>query len=175
MTPLVVRREAPADVDAIREVHDAAFGGTWESRLVDTLRGTTSWIPALSLVAEVGGAVVGHVLVSRGHLLRDGRATPVRALGLAPLGVLPHHQGLRIGSSLMYAAVGAAEALDEQVVCLLGNPAYYSRFGFVLASEVGITAPVPDWTPHFQTLVLSAGRGAHVDGEFRYDPAFDAP
>ncbi len=130
MTPVVIRRESTLDHDAIRRVHILAFGGdehrlTWEARLVDDLREGPSWIPALSLVAEVDGEVVGHVLATRGHLDEAGSPTAVRAIGLAPVGVLPSTQQLGIGTKLVYALLGAAQALDEQLVCLLGNPAYY--------------------------------------------------
>jgi putative acetyltransferase len=174
---ILIRRERPDDIDAIRRVHNAAFGTdadtvTVESRLVDDLRSGPSWIPALSLVAEVDGAVVGHVLATRGRLDREASAPPIRVVGIAPVGVLPEVQHLRIGSSLMYALVGAVQALGEEVACLLGSPAYYERFGFVVSSTVGIAPPVPGWAPHFQALVFDATR-LDGGGTFHYDEAFD--
>jgi putative acetyltransferase len=172
----LVRRERPDDADAIRRVHNAAFGtdvdtSTAEARLVDDLRSGEGWIPALSLVAEVDGAVVGHVVATRGRLERGGSTLPVRTLGIGPVGVLPAHQQLRLGSSMMYALLGAALALDEEVACLLGSD-YYRRFGFVISSTVGITPPVPGWAQHFQALVLDPTRLGE-GGTFRYAEAFD--
>jgi predicted N-acetyltransferase YhbS len=69
----------------------------------------------------------------------------------------------------MYALLGAAQARDETVVGLLGEPAYYRRFGFVVATDVGIAAPDPAWGRHLQVLVL-AGRPT---GTFRYARPFD--
>lgn len=179
MTAVVlVRQEAANDIDAIRRVHNLAFGNdaavlTWEARLVDDLRAGPSWIPALSVVAEVGGIVVGHALATRGHLERAGAAATVRALGVAPVGVVPGHQHIGVGTKLMYTLLGAARALDEEIVCLLGNPDYYRRFGFVLASTLRISPPDPTWTPHFQALPLTTGEWDTQAGTFHYDAAFD--
>ena len=176
-TTLIIRRESPGDADAVRRVHDAAFPpgdgtSTGESRLVDDLRPSASWIPALSIVAETPDeGVVGHVLATRGALVPTDGTTSIPALGVAPVGVVPAHQHLRIGSSLLYALIGAAQAMDEPLLCLLGNPAYYSRFGFVLAARHGVLPPVPGWAPHFQALVLDAARVR--PGTFHYAAEFD--
>lgn len=179
-TVVLIRRESTSDHDAIRRVHNLAFGNdadtlTWEARLVDDLRAGTSWIPALSLVAEIDGDVVGHVLATRGHLDQASGTLDVRAVGLAPVGVLPERQHLAVGTKLMYAVLGAAQALDEQLVCLLGNPAYYCRFGFVPAASLGIAPPHPNWAAHFQALGLTPSGWPATPATFRYDPAFDRP
>ena len=173
-----VRREASHDISGIRRAHNLAFGGdtavlTWEARLVEDLRGGPSWIPALSIVAEVDGTIVGHVLATRGRLEHSGPADPVRALGLAPVGVLPDYQALGIGTKMIYALLGAAGALDEDLVCLLGDPRYYSRFGFVLASTLRIAPPHPAWEAHFQALPLGSPVSATQPATFFYDGAFD--
>ena len=180
MTFLLVRREAAADIDAIRAVHSAAFAPappsreappatTAEARLVDQLRAGDAWLPALSLVAtDPDGQVVGHVVCTRGRVA----GAPV-ALGLGPLGVLPAWQGRGVGSALMYAVLGAAEALDEPLVVLLGHKDYYPRFGFRPAMEYGVTPPVPEWrTEYFQALPLSAYQPT-IRGEFTYPEPFN--
>jgi putative acetyltransferase len=170
--PIVVRQEGPDDVGAIRAVHAAAFARPGdiaepvEAALVDALRESGQWLPQLSLVAADEGVVVGHVVCSRGWV--DGRP----ALGLGPIGVLPDVQGRAIGHALMYAVLGAAEALAEPVVCLLGSPAFYARFGFVRSTEVGIEPPDPTWAEHFQAMPLSAFSN-DLAGTFKYAPAFD--
>jgi putative acetyltransferase len=108
--------------------------------------------------------VIGHVLCTRGFI----DDTP--ALGLAPISVLPDRQGTGTGHALMHAVLGAAEATDEGVVCLLGEPAFYGRFGFRPAAELGITAPDPSWGSYFQARTLSGSRD--VAGAFRYAEAF---
>jgi putative acetyltransferase len=170
---VLIRREASGDAAAIRAVTVAAFaqpGKTYppaEAALVDDLRACPAWLPALSLVAAgPGGDIVGHVVCSRGHA---GQA-PVLALG--PLSVHPDSQRRGVGSALMHAVVGAADALGEPLIALLGSPDYYSRFGFRLSGEYGIVPPVPGWRPHFQVRVLTAYQ-PDVRGAFAYPSPFD--
>ena len=166
MRALRVRRETAGDVDAIRDVHRTAFGGAGavEATLVDALRADPGWLPHLSLVAERDGDLVGHVVATRAWIAE------VPALGLGPIGVLPAEQGAGVGSALVYALVGAAQARDETVVGLLGEPGYYARFGFVAASDLAVAAPVPAWGRHFQVLAIA---GRPPAGGFRYAAPFD--
>jgi putative acetyltransferase len=71
----------------------------------------------------------------------------------------------------VHAVLAAADALDAPEVVLLGDPAYYGRFGFVLAVPLGVLPPDPAWAPHWQIRTLTAWDGAA--GPFRYAPAFD--
>jgi len=163
---VLIRREGAGDAAVIRAITAAAFARPAEAVLVDELRASTAWIPALSLVAVESGDVTGHVLCTRGHV---GDA-PVLALG--PLGVRPDRQRAGVGSALMHAVLGAGDALGEPLVALLGDPGYYGRFGFGLGEEYQITPPVPGWRPHFQVRLLTAYRPA-VRGPFRYAEPFD--
>lgn len=170
---VLIRREQPDDSGAIDRVHREAFAAQAvdgrepvEVGLVHDLRGDVGWMPSLSLVAEDrSGSVVGHVVCTRGSLSNGS------ALGLGPIGVLPSCQGGGIGSALMHAALGAADALDFDVVVLLGHRDYYPRFGFVPASQLGIAAPQPDWGEYFQARPLSRWNPA-VGGEFQYAAPF---
>jgi len=169
---MLIRRETPADRAAIHAVHSAAFrreGGVVpvEAPLVDELRADGDLIGALSLVAVRDGEVAGHVCCSRARLGDDTAA----AVGLGPLGVLPTHQAHGVGSALMHAVLGAADALGYGLVVLLGEPAYYSRFGFAAASALSITAPDPKWGRYFQARTLTAYRPVQA-GAFTYAPAF---
>jgi putative acetyltransferase len=139
-------------------------GDPGEAALVVRLLEDPAAIPQLSLIAEVDGEPVGHVIGSRGYV------DEVPAVGVGPVSVHPDRQGQGVGTALMYAVLGAALALDEQVVALLGDPAYYSRFGFGPASAVGIAAPDPGWGEYFQALVL--GTGPAPTGTFRYAEPF---
>ena len=170
---MLVRRESLADVAAIDEVHRHAFAAEvgpgvepGEVGLVRALRADPAWVPALSLVAECKGGVAGHVVVTRGSL--DGG----EAAGLGPMGVLPTRQGVGVGTALMHAVLGAADALDIAVVVLVGHTGYYPRFGFVPAVDLGIAAPDPAWGAHFQARPLAAWR-AGIGGIFRYAAPFD--
>lgn len=163
---MLIRRELPADTTAIAEIHTAAFQGDVEKNLVTALRASDAWLPALSLVAEDEGQVVGHVVCTRAHVA----TTP--ALGLGPLGVLPSHQKRGVGGALMHAVLAAADALDEPVVVLLGHTDYYPRFGFVPAAGLGIEPPEPAWGAHFQARPLSTYDSA-IRGPFAYAQPFN--
>lgn len=178
---MLIRRERPSDLDAIRAVTSAAFAQVAppqrdpvEPGLIDELRVSPAWLPELSLVATEpdggvvgpGGGVVGHVVCTRGHV----GAAP--ALGLGPLSVRPDRQRRGVGSALLHAVLGAADALGEPLVALLGDPGYYQRFGFVRSTDLGITPPVPEWQPYFQVRVLTTYRRS-MHGTFAYAKPFD--
>ncbi|WP_370944396.1 GNAT family N-acetyltransferase [Amycolatopsis sp. cg5] len=165
---MFLRRETTADAPAIHAVHSAAFDGTVEPNLVDELRADGDLLNALSLVAVLDGEIVGHVAGSTATLNGDKEI----AVGLGPLGVLPSAQHAGVGSALMHAFDAAADALGYGAVVLLGDPKYYSRFGYVLAAEHGIVPPQAEWAPHFQVRTL-AGYKSDMRGNFRYAPAFE--
>lgn len=165
MSSVLIRRELADDVQAVDAIHRAAFDGEVEAKLVTALRADAGWLPALSLVAVDEGEVVGHVVCTRATV------EDVPALGLGPLGVLPARQRDGFGSALMHAVLGAADALDEQVVVLLGHTDYYPRFGFRPALELGITPPDPTWGAHFQARPLTAYRPT-TRGSFTYAAPF---
>ena len=170
---MLIRREQPTDHAPIRAVLGAAFedqaapgGEPVEVGLVDALRASAEWLPPLALVAESGdGDVLGYVVCTRGWV----ESRP--ALGLGPLAVSPAAQRQGAGSSLMHAVLGAADALEEPLVALLGHTGYYPRFGFRPAVELGIDPPVADWAAHFQVRTLSAYR-SDLRGTFTYAQAF---
>ncbi|HLN67937.1 MAG TPA: N-acetyltransferase [Streptosporangiaceae bacterium] len=171
---MLIRREAETDAGVIRAIMAAAFArpgapghAAPEVRLVDELRESRAWIPALSLVATgPDGEVTGHVLCTRGHV------SDVPVLALGPLTVRPDRQRAGVGSALMHAVLGAGDALGEPLVVLLGDPGYYGRFGFRLGRDYQITPPVAAWQPHFQVRPLTAYRPS-VRGAFRYAEPFD--
>ncbi|WJV45093.1 bifunctional class I SAM-dependent methyltransferase/N-acetyltransferase [Streptomyces flavofungini] len=123
-----------ADRAAVRAVNAAAFGTPAEADLVDALReDPEAWLEGLSFVAETAaGEVAAHALLTRCHV--DGAP----ALCLAPVAVLPAHQGTGAGSAVVRAVLHAARARGEQLVLVLGHPGYYPRFGFTRASAYGI-------------------------------------
>ncbi len=167
---MIIRRERPADEAPARAVQAAAFrqgdGEPAEARLVDSLRLCDGWLPHLSWVAEVDQRIVGHNVCTRGHV------DEVPCVGLGPIGVDPDIQQRGIGSALMHAMIGAADAVGEPLIALLGDPAYYARFGFVTSTELGIVAPDEAWGIHFQVLPLTAW-SASISGRFRYSSPFD--
>jgi predicted N-acetyltransferase YhbS len=144
----VIRPERPGDVDAIDAVVAAAFRQRDEADLVRALRSDPSWRASLCLVAAEGDRIVGHLALTRATV--DG--TPV--LALAPLAVHPEHQRRGWGAALVTDGLRRAADLAETTVVVLGDPAYYGRFGFRPARELGISGPFGD-IDEFQALALA--------------------
>lgn len=149
---LVIRTESQGDVAAIRRVVAAAFGSDHEADLVEAIRASPEYVSDLTLVAVLGGRVVGHVMVSGARLRhRDGER---RVALLAPLAVDPRMQRVGIGAALVRSAAAAAAAAGEPFLLLEGSPQYYGRLGFVPAARYGITMPLPDWAPPEAAQIL---------------------
>lgn len=167
---MIVRRERPGDQAQSRRVQSAAFdkgdGEPVEATLLDELRVCDGWLPALSWVAEISGQIVGHNVCTRGYV------GTVSCVGLGPIGVAPDVQKSGVGSALMHAMIGAADAVGEPLIALLGNPAYYSQFGFVASSDLGVEPPDLAWGAYFQVLPLTSWRDS-ISGPFRYSAPFD--
>ena len=150
-----IRPAQAEDRPAVRRVVEAAFGdeGSTVAALVDALHASDR--VQVGLVAEVDGAVVGHVQLNRSWL--DARQALVDVLVLSPLSVDLAHQRQGIGTALVDAAIGAATAARAPALFLEGAPDYYSARGFDRASSHGFVRPsvrIPD--PAFQVVVLEA-------------------
>jgi putative acetyltransferase len=167
-----IRPERPEDHEAIAAVVEAAFGSPAEARLVEAIRSSPEYIADLALVAEVGGRVVGHVMVSGARLV-DGD-TERAIVMLSPLAVAPDLHRSGIGSALVREVTARTDARGEPFVVLEGNPAYYGRLGFEPAADHGITLPLPSWAPTeaAQVMRLSADDPT-LTGHVVYPPAFD--
>lgn len=169
---LVIRRELPGDEEPTRALHDAAFGvpdgaaHSLETSILDRLRADGDVLDTLTLVAELHGEVVGHVVCSRARM-GEGPA-----VGLGPVAVRPDRQGEGIGSALVAAVLVTADQRHEPSVVLLGDPGWYAHFGFETAAAHGIGSPGPWEDRYFQVRRLRAWR-AELAGPFRYAPAFD--
>jgi putative acetyltransferase len=170
---MLIRRETPADVAAVRDVTTAAFRRPGapdavpvETTLLDALRACDQWIPALSLVADEAGAIVGHVVCTGAWVA----GTPVLALG--PISVRPDRQRQGTGHALVHTILGAADALGAPLVALLGSPHYYPRFGFRRGLDLGIVPPNPAWSEAFQVRTLSAYEES-LRGDFAYAAPFN--
>lgn len=159
--------EQPEHVERIYRLNTIAFEGrTEEAELVDALRDSGELL--LSLVATEGDEVIGHVAFSR--LTIDTADGPVGGVALAPVVVDPGHQGLGVGSMLIRIGIGLLAEREEQVIVVVGNPSYYTRFGFSCAA--GKRYPGRHAGPHFLALVLGDPATAPI-GPAKYPDAFE--
>ena len=161
---MIVRPERGGDEREIHQLIETAFGGAehssgTEARIVDALRSAGA-LP-LSLVAEEE-VIVGHVAFS--PVTIDGR--DIGWFGLGPIAVRPGRQGRGIGAALIEAGLARLRQIDAGGCVVLGEPAYYARFGF--RHEPGLRYPGPP-AEYFQALSFG---GDVPGGEVAYHPAF---
>ncbi|MGE3150022.1 MAG: GNAT family N-acetyltransferase [Pseudorhodoplanes sp.] len=160
------REEKPEDAAGVRRVLEAAFGGKGEADLVDRLCADGDIV--LSLVAEdLKDGILACLHFPRLALRVDGAEIPV--CGLAPLAVLPRRQREGSGSHLVEMGLSELRHRGEKLVFVLGDQAFYRRFGFDIVAAAGYASPYAG--PHFQVLRMD-GR-APSSGTIRYPRAFD--
>jgi putative acetyltransferase len=162
---IAIRAELPGDEGTIHAVTEAAFRNQphsdgSEAALVDALRRDGDL--ALSLVAEEDSRIIGHIAFSR-VTISDGTA---EWFGLGPVSVAPERQGEGIGSQLIKRGLADLDARGARGVVLLGNPAYYRRFGFAHDPALGYPGPPAEF---FQRLVIA---GEAPSGTVTYPSAF---
>ena len=164
----ILRDEGESDAQAIKAVLEGAFKGTGEAVAVEKLRQAGQIV--ISLVAELDGLIVGHILFSPVTIEPDYPG--VRMLGLAPLAVTPSHQGRGIGSRLVQEGLLRCKDAGYDAVVVLGHPTYYSRFGFTRARDSGLDNEYGADNA-FMVVELKAGALAGVRGMVKYRPEFD--
>jgi len=138
---LRIRRERPGDFAALHELVDAAFetaphADGDEADYVTRLRTSDGYVPELALVAERDGELIGHIMLVRFAIEVAGGSKA--ALLLSPLSVAPPRQQQGVGTRLARAAMSRAAALGHDAVVVVGNPEYYSRFGFRCSRDFGV-------------------------------------
>jgi putative acetyltransferase len=161
-----LRPEAPADPAAVHEINVAAFGGEAEARLVDMLRQQAR--PFVSLVAEEGGTLVGHIMFSPVSL--NGFAGLM--MGLAPMAVAPARQRRGIGSALVRAGLEYCREIGAAAIVVLGHPDFYPRLGFVPAARFGLACEYDVPAEAFRVMELVPGALRDAAGTVSYHPAF---
>jgi putative acetyltransferase len=159
---MIIRDEAEGDQSAIHRVQTLAFRGPAEATLVDNLRRTGDAV--ISLIAADGTRILGHILFSKLN-------APIRTLALAPVAVHPDFQRQGIGSALIRKGLERAYRDSWEAVFVLGDPGYYSRFGFSADAAEGYVAPYSG--AHFMMLPLGQGNTSTV-GHLVYPAPFES-
>jgi putative acetyltransferase len=162
-----IRNETAADVQSIDAVTIAAFlyaphTSHTEQFIVSALRQAGQL--AISLVADAGGKVIGHVAVSPVSI--SGGASGW--FGLGPISVLPAHQRCGVGSRLMRETLRILRERGAAGCVVLGDPGYYSRFGF----QVDPNLALPDVPPEYFLAISFDSSRPH--GTVSYHEAFSA-
>lgn len=151
---ILIRPEGKQYIAGVYKVEERAFKRDGEAQLVDRLR--ARGMVTLSLVALKDGEVVGHVLFSPVRLVNGEDSFDL--IGLGPVAVDPEHQREGIGSRLINAGLEEIRQAGHAAVVVLGDPAFYERFGFGPAQRYGIRYSDPNVPPKaFQVLELRRG------------------
>lgn len=142
---ITIRQETPADHAAVETLVREAFynmyiPGCVEHYLVHLMRDHEDFVPALDLVAEEDGTIVGQIMFTKATLT-DEKGHMLPALTLGPIAVAPARQRCGIGKALIARAVRSAQALGYVAIVLFGSPANYVANGFVSCKHYKMTPP----------------------------------
>lgn len=165
-----IREERPDDVEEIWQVNAEVFETPAEANLVNSLR--DSGCTFVSLVAEIEGKIVGHILFTPVKLSGTGKT--LKLMGLAPMSVLKRYQNKGIGSELVKAGLELLKSQGYDAVVVLGHPDYYPRFNFVpsITYDIKSEYDVPDEV--FMILELTPGSLNNHKGTIKYQEAFNS-
>lgn len=167
---MTIRREQTSDAAAIFAVHARSFPSDAEARLVDLLRAAGSL--SVSLVAEVDGHIVGHVAFSPVTVASEQSALKRSpGVGLAPVAVVEAFRRRGVAGELIRTGLLACRESGFGWAVVLGDPAYYARFGFRAASEFSLSDEYGGG-PAFQAIELTSGALPRNAGLVRYAPEF---
>lgn len=169
------RTERPVDYAAVETLVEAAFANAAysdhsEHELVARLRRSSAFVPELSLVAEVGEKIVGHILLTRAQIQNEQRS--FETLALAPVSVHPNWQNKGVGSGLIREAHQRAAQLGFGSVVLLGHSKYYPRFGYKPAVRYEISFPFEAPAENCMAKELSKGAFSGLSGKVVYPQEF---
>lgn len=149
---ITIRVETPEDHKTVYDLIETAFKTAKvadgnEQDFYATLKNSPRFIPDLALVAEENGHIAGQVMLTHFSVTRpDGTTHP--SLLLAPIAVAENYRGKNVGASLIQESFNRARALGFDSIFLLGDPTYYSRFGFRPTVDFGILCK-DDIPPHY--------------------------
>lgn len=161
-----IRPAKPDDAKAIFALHCLTFPDDSEARLVEAL--VAEGDALVSLVAELNGTIVGHVMFSRMAVTGDGRE--MKAAGLAPVSTNPAHQERGIAAALIERGLNDLRALGVEISFVLGNPEYYARFGYSVIDALRFTSAYA--CPAFMVQMLDPATPMPKSGTADYAPAF---
>lgn len=167
---MIIRQEKLNDRQEIYQLIQAAFATAKysdgnEQDLVVALRNSNSFIPELSLVAEINNQLVGHILFTKAKIEKE------EILVLAPLSVKPQYQKQGIGKALIKEGHRIAKNLGYSYSIVLGSQFYYPKFGYIQAKKLGINPPKDIPSANFMAFKLQKNAKA-IQGNVIYPKEF---
>jgi len=164
---LIIRPEKPSEFKIIYDLVKVAFltaqvSNGDEQNFIDRLRASSGYIPELALIAEQDGQIIGHIMLTKTYVYGPG--TKHEVLLLAPLAVALEYRCRGVGSKLVLESFRLAKKLGYKAVLVVGNPAYYGRFGFKPSLSFGIVHDPPIPEPYVMACELEPQALAGVAG-----------
>ncbi len=171
-----IRLERPVDYRETEHVTREAFWNQYspgcnEHFLLHVMRDCPVFLPELDFVAVYAGRIVGNVVCTKAVLKGDD-GKDYTVLGLGPISVLPEYQRQGVGGALIEHTKASARAQDYRAIFLYGDPAYYSRQGFVPAENLGIRTSDNMYAAALQVCELKDEALAGIHGRYLEDPVF---
>ncbi len=172
----IINNETPSDYLQVKKVIKSAFNIEAENSefnewiLVEKIRNSEYYINELSLVALIEGKVVGHILFTPMKINDENNSYDSLALG--PVSVHKDFQNKGAGKQLIKSGIEKAKELGYKSIIVMGDPQYYTKFGFDLASkfQIGTTSDYND--EYLFALELLKGELCRVRGIIKYCPSF---
>lgn len=175
MNNIHIRQEQKTDYQQVRSViksafEDLAISDKTEHLLVERLRDSEAFVPDLSIVAEIEGKIIGHILISRVKI--NNAQSSFDALSLAPVSVLPEYQNKGVGSMLIVHAHKVAREAGHKAIVLVGHQDFYPKFGYLQSQEFNITFPFDVRPENAQAIELEEHGLRGVSGCVEYPKEF---
>lgn len=172
---MILRQEEEKDHQKVFEVIEKAFKNAeysdhQEHFLVEKLRKSDAFIPELSIVAEIDGEIVGHILFTKIKVEND--STSFESLALAPVSVLPEFQNKGIGGLLINYGHTLAKDLGYTSVILIGHENYYPKFGYEKTTNFGISFPFDIPEENGMAIALTENGLENINGVVKYPKEF---
>ena len=160
MISITLRRETPEDFREVETLIREAFWnryypGCRDHYMTHILRSAPAFLPELDIVAESEGRIVGNIVYTRAHIRLD-RGGELDVLSFGPISVLPAVQRQGVGRRLIAHSAALAHELGHSAILIYGDPAYYSRNGFVPAQNFGIGSSDGLYRDALQVLRVAA-------------------
>jgi predicted N-acetyltransferase YhbS len=137
---MIIRQEKPEEFSEIYNLVKTAFQTAKvtngkEQDFVNSLRSSSNYIPELALVAEENGKLIGHIMLTKMYIDDNDKT---ETLYLAPISIALEYRNKGMGSDLIKASFKLAKEMGYKSVFLVGDPAFYHRFGFKAAIDFGV-------------------------------------